>query len=197
MDYKIKNSMMIFGLSILISIILAGAASASLSASTTTQKSYTDLNGNPIISANIGDNIYGVVNIVNDDTVSTAGLTECGVSNPSLTYQGTYYTSQDNGITWNLNDGSYDPSVNVWEYGDMNAGDSYLLKVLFQVTAPVDLTITDGEMFNVPPTEEILINTSSETITTMSISTATNLKANKRLKKAVKVNQWKKLKAKK
>jgi hypothetical protein len=137
------------------------------------------------------------VNIVNDVAVSTAGLTECGVSNPSMTYEGTYYTSQDNGITWNLNDGSYDPSVNVWEYGDMNAGDSYILKVLFQVTASADLTITDGEMFNVPPTEETLINPSQDTITTMQASTNTNLKVNKRVKKAVKVNHWKKQKAKK
>lgn len=142
-----KKTLLII-LPFIIAIILSGAASASLSASTTTEKYYTDMSGNTITTANIGDYVYGMVNIVNNQPVSTNGLIETGVTNPALTYQNTYSTSHDNGATWTDNDGSFNFANNAWEYGDMQMGDSYLLRELFQVTGPepIDLTITDGEM---------------------------------------------------
>ncbi len=143
-----RKTFTLFLLPFLTAIILAGTVSACLSASTSTDRYYTDINGNTITTANIGDNIYGVVNVVNYDSVSTAGLVERGVTNPALTYMNSYSTSQDNGNTWNDNDGSFDFANNAWEYGDMQLGDSYLLRELFQVNGPepIDLTITDGEM---------------------------------------------------
>lgn len=141
-----KKMFLIIVLSFITAIILSGAASACLTASTTTEKSFTDVNGNPITTAQYGDIVYGMVNVVNNQPIGTAGLTETGVSNPSLSYTGSYSTSHDNQGTWNENDGSFDPVNNVWEYGEMNCGDSYWLKISFQVTGtgPVDLTITDA-----------------------------------------------------
>jgi len=143
-----RKTFTLFLLPFLTAIILSGTVSACLSASTSTDRYYTDINGNTITNANIGDNIYGVVNVVNYDSVSTSGLVERGVTNPALTYMNSYSTSQDNGNTWNDNDGSFDFVNNAWEYGDMQLGDSYLLRELFQVNGPepIDLTITDGEM---------------------------------------------------
>lgn len=160
----IKKLLMI-SLTIISTLCICGSVSA-LDSSIYSQISYNDLSGNPISTANPGDNIYGLIYVHNSMASTSVDLNMAAINNPDLTYMETYQTSYDNGVTWNVNDGTFNPQTG-WQITSMSGGNIYMLRQLFQVTNPSpDLTTKDGEMtiisvLNVPIPEDIQITTES------------------------------------
>lgn len=98
-------------------------------------KTFLDAYWNPITTANMGDLVYVLINVVNNGPDPAIFVAMTDLPTMGLTPFGTYWTSYDDGATWNYNDGSFSAEGGLWFRLGMDAGDSYWLAALYQVTA--------------------------------------------------------------
>jgi uncharacterized repeat protein (TIGR01451 family) len=97
-------------------------------------KTFLDGYWSPTGTANVGDFVYGLVNVTNLGPDQATGVVVNDAIPAGLSYVGRYYTSYNNGVTWSYNDGSYDSNTGNWATGTVNNGDHSYLAILYQVT---------------------------------------------------------------
>lgn len=98
----------------------------------------------PTTTASMGSYVYSLVQVYNNgpDTAHNVQATDTISPADGLTSLGSYYTSYDNGVTWNYMDGSFNPNTGVWDVGTVESGDSYLLAAVYRVDSPSEIENT-------------------------------------------------------